>query len=74
MKAYEHENITFLSIYRFHESARRRLILEWKNPLLKMKTEEFAKAKYDLAFAIKTRPGEAELRIKWELLREVELG
>lgn len=70
-------NVVQLSYVRFQrrsQSLRSELIRTFKNPLLRVSQQEFMKQKWELAHLLTASPTNDALRIKWELLREVENG
>jgi hypothetical protein len=68
------DNVVHLHLVRQYKPLRQRLILEWKNPLLNVNELRFQREKQELARQILRNPQSLELRVKWQLLREVECG
>lgn len=62
-----------LPAYKSYQATRRRLITEYKNPLLKATAEQLAVERLALEAQLQAFPYNIELRTKLELLTEVEM-
>lgn len=65
-------NVVSIPLFKQYRTERKRLIAEWKNKLLTLSPEQFHTEKVALVKALKAAPYNLTLRIRWELLREVE--